>query len=333
MPLFPQEQKPTKSGPDASQRMFWTREGGTRRLVIGFLGLIVIWIGVDKIRDHYLLEHHWKALAADLTGLTVVGTLDARGDYDRNMFRVVQANKEFRVELTDFGWRSIFDPKNGPMFTEATGNAIKHARDVDGDTGSAMLEPYLRSGIAHLLGQTDWLGKVDENAPVVVEGSHPGAPVNKGNLGALIAKYSAAGGMEGGVKETQDGGGTGSTHEVEHGMTIPADTLARVCPIALTGPQFNSATLEEQQSTLVGGKTWILHLGLTAEGRSRFYQWSHNHINENLVFVLNHEVLAAGRVPAVLDVDDWGLGPLHDEEAARKLEAYVRGRSSPTPRR
>lgn len=327
MPLFPQEQDPSKSRPDAAQRMYWTREGGTRRLVIGFLALIVIWLGVGKIRDHFLLEQHWKALTADLSGLTVVGTLDARGDYERNMFRVVQANKEFRVELTDFGWRTIFDPKNGPMFTEEAGNAIKHACDLDGQTGYAMLEPYLDSGVAHRLGRADWTRKVDRMAPIVVEGSHPGASIAKGTLGEMIAKYSAGGELQGNGKEASDGGGSGTTHEVEHGMTIPADTLAKVCPIALTGLQFNSASLEEQPASLVGGRTWTLHLGLTPEGRSRFYQWSHDHVNENLVFVLNHEVLAAGRVPETLDVSDWALGPLHDEEAARKLEKYVRANS------
>ncbi|MCW3094917.1 MAG: hypothetical protein JWL77_535 [Chthonomonadaceae bacterium] len=325
MPLFPQEPSTAlNGGPDASQRMFWTREGGTRRLVFAFLGLILIWFLVDRVRDHFLLERQWKPLTADLSGLTVVGTLDSRGSYDRNMFRVVQANKEFRVELTDFGWRSIFDPKNGPMYSEQAGNAIKGAIDLDDLTGSAMLEPYLASGIAHLQGKPDWKSKVASNMPIVIEGAQPGHPVSKGTLGALISHYSQHGPDQQNAEVSE--GGSGTTHEVEHGMTIPGDTLAKVCPVVLTGAEFNGAYVEESPASLVGGRTWTLHLGLTPEGRSRFYQWSHDHINENLVFILNHEVLAAGRVSETLDVNEWGVGPLHDEGAIRKLEAYVRSR-------
>ena len=324
MPLFPQDEvSPRTDGPDASQRMFWTREGGTRRLVFAFLGLIVAGLIADKVRDHFLLEHRWKPLAADLAGLTVVGTLDARGAYDRNMFKVVQASKEFRVELTDFGWRTIFDPKNGSMFTDAAGNAIKAARDVDDLIGNAMLEPYLAAGVARIQGHTDWNLRLDKKTPILIEGSSAGTTVNKGTLGELIAKYSGTG-PDRQKSDTSDGQGSGTTREVEHGMTLPGETVARVCPIALTGSQFSSSDIVENPPSLVGGKTWTLHLGLTSEGRSRFYQWSHEHINENLVFVLNHEVVAAGRVPETLDVNEWQLGPLHDEVALRKLDSYVR---------
>ena len=326
MPLFSQEPATAlHGGPDAAQRMLWTREGGTRRLVLAFIGLILVWFVVDRVRDHFLLEQHWKPLAADAAGLTVVGTLDARGGYDRNMFRIVQASKEFRAELTNFGWRSIFDPKNGPMFTEQAGNAIRAAMDKDGQVGSAMLEPFLASGVAHMQGRPDWNRLVDANMPIVVEGTQPGTTVQKGTLGALIAAYSKGGDKEKTGSDSTEGG-SGTTQDVEHGMTIPADTLAKVCPIALTGAEFNSVRVDESPISLVGGRTWILHLGLTSEGRSRFYQWSHDHINENLIFILNHEVMAAGRVTDTLDVNEWGVGPLHDETTVRKLEAYVRSK-------
>jgi hypothetical protein len=325
MPLFPEDQPPSrKGGPDASQRMFWTREGGTRRLVLAFVGLLAAWFCFDKIQDHFLLARHWKPLSADLTGLSVVGTLDARGSYERNMFRVVQANKEFKVELTDFGWRTIFDPKNGSLFSGGTASAIKRACDLDDLTGYAMLEPFLISGVARLQGISDWRRKVVETIPITVQGTLPGTSVNKGTLGQLIAKYSDAGALDRQGVDTTEGGGSGTTHDVEHGMTLPAETVARVCPVVLTGALFNSVDLEEHPANLIGGKTWTLHLGLTSEGRSRFYQWSHDHVNENLVFVLNREVMAAGRVPETLDVSEWGVGPLHDEETVHRLEAYVR---------
>jgi hypothetical protein len=327
MPLFPQEPALSQmGGPDAAQRMFWTREGGTRRLISAFLALILVGVGVDRVRDHFLLQQKWKPLTADLSGLTVVGTLDARGGYDRNMFKVVQASKEFRVELTDFGWRSIFGPSDGPMFTEAAGNAIKRARDVDSLVGYAMLEPYLEAGIARFQGRPDWKRTVQASLPIVVQATPQTPPVNKGTLQALIDKYSQRGGGEKPDAEVSEGG-SGTSQEVEHGMTLPAETLARVCPVALTGANFTTVNVQENPANLIGGRTWTVHLGLTPEGRSRFYQWSHDHVNENLVFVLNHEVVAAGRVTETLDVNDWGLGPLHDEEAIHKIEAYIRSKA------
>lgn len=324
MPLFPQEEGPQSDKPDAAQRMFWTREGGTRRLVVGFVAVILIWFVFDRVRDHYLLAASWKPLTPDVSGLTVVGTLDARGNYDRNMFKVVQASKEFRVELTDFGWRSIFDSRNGAMFSEANASAIKRACDLDGQTGNAMLEPYLRAGVAQLMGRANWKDEVSPKLPIVVEGAKPGETVQKGTLGELIAQYSRGGSANKEEADNSDtGNATGATQDVEHGMAVPGDVLAHSCPIVLTGAQFNSAYLEEHPATLVGGKTWTLHLGLTSEGRSRFYQWSHDHANENLIFILNHEVLAAGRIAGTLDVNEWGIGPLHDEQSAKQLEAYV----------
>ncbi len=323
MPLFPQESVTNGSTmPDASQRMAWTREGGTRKIVLGFLGLMLLWYGYDKVQDHFLLQKSWKPLQRDSNGLTVVGTLDVRGSYDRNMFRIIQANKEYRVELTDFGWRSIFDPRNGPLFSDEAGNAIKHARDLDDLTGNAMLEPYLESGVSRLMGRSDWLTKVSKDKVILVE--EPGKPELKraGTLESLIKKYS--GGAEGQTDTSEKSeGGSGTTHEVEHGLMIPPDTAASVCPVVLTGREFNEVSVEEHAATLAGGKTWTLHLGLTPEGRSRYYQWSHDHVNENLVFVLNHELLAAGRVTETLDVNEVQIGPLHDEDAVKKLVAYV----------
>lgn len=324
MPLFPKDEETSQNGgPDAAQRMFWTREGGTRKLIIGFVGLALLWFVVDKIRDHFLLAQQWKPLAADVSGLSVVGALDMRGSYDRNMFRVVQASKEFRVELTDFGWRSIFDPKNGPLFTEQYGDAIKRARDTDDQLSNAMLEPYLRAGVARLMGKADWNRQIDPNMPILVAGNQPGQAIKKGTLQELIEQYSAKGDANKPGGNSSEGLGSQTSQDVEHGLTLNGDTVARVCPVVLTGPLFRSAELEEQPATMIGGRTWILHLGLTPEGRSRFYQWSHDHRNENLVFVLNHEVLAAGRVTGTLDVNEWGVGPLHDEGNAKKLEAYV----------
>src|SRR5206468_760364 len=97
-------------------------------------------------------------------------------------------------------------------------------------------------------------------------------------------------------------GGSQSGHDVEERLTIPGENLVRVCPVVLTGAQFTGASLERHPPNLLTGETFTVSLFLTPEGRSRFYQWSREHSNESLVFILKGRVLTAGRVPYTLDV-------------------------------
>ena len=78
-------------------------------------------------------------------------------------------------------------------------------------------------------------------------------------------------------------------------------------------------------ATMFDGETYTVTLDLSSEGRSRFFQWSNRHENENLVFVLQHRVVAAGRVKEQMDVNSWQIGPLHDKETAKALVDYVNG--------
>jgi hypothetical protein len=326
MGLFPKDHPLDETlRPNAPQRMAWTRELGTRKLILGFVAVLTVFFIVGKVQDHFLLQHPWKPLSPDRNGLTVVGTLDSRESYERNMFRIVQANKSSRAELTDFGWRTIFDQKNGELFSDRAGNAIQYARQIDDVVGYAMLEPYLKAGIAKAMGQSNWSSVVRRDYPIEIE--HPkgnGIETLNTTLGELLDRYSREGK---GAVETRENdtpeGGSGSGRDVEHGIAIPADTLIKTCPIVLTGAQFSEAWLEEHPPSVVGGRTYTVHLGLTPEGRSRFFQWSHDHVNESLVFVLKHEVQTAGRVKQTLDVSEWEIGPLRDGEAAKALVDYV----------
>jgi hypothetical protein len=327
MALFPKEQEasvPMAGG--APGRMAWTREQGTRKVLFGFLALLLVWFLYGKVSDHFLLQTQWPPLQPDPLGLTIVGTLDARGDYDRNMFKVVQANKSSRVELTDFGWRSIFKD-GGSLANDRTGEAIRQAISVDSDTGYAMLGPFLRAGVASLMGRPGAPDSLKESTVIPVHAREGGVETaQERTLGALIAKYSSD--ARGGAADMgEEGGiGSGSSQEVEHGLTIPGDVLIKACPIVLTGAHFTEAEVEEHPATIFQGKTFTVHLGLTPEGRSRFFQWSHDHINEDLVFVLRDQVIAAGRVTQILNINNWEIGPLRDAEAARLLASFVNGR-------
>lgn len=313
----------------APQRMAITRERGTRRLILTFVVLIAAWFLFGKINDQYLLRTKWSPLSPDVQGLTIVATLDRRGDYDRNMFRIVQANQTSRAELTDYGWQTIFTGRDGELFTDSVGETIQSAIQVDGATGYAMLEPFLRVGIARLQGKSNVSGLVNVNTPITVEErSGTQLTTKQVPLGQLLERFAEKGGPD--TPEKSSDGSSGGERAIERGLAIPGDTLARTCPVALTGKHFVRAELEEHPATLLQKKTYTVHLWLSPEGRSRFYQWSRDHNNESLAFVLKGSLATAARVEQTLDVNDWQIGPITDADSAKALVNFVNSQNQKT---
>ncbi len=307
----------------AKQRIQFTRERGTRRLLVGFLALVVVLFTASKLRDRQLLSQKWALLAPDVSGLTVVGTLDGRGSLDRNLFRILQANRTTRVELTDYGWKSIFAGGSGSLASQSTGDLIEGVLQIDNEVGYAMLEPFLRYGIARWMEKSDSDALVTSQTPVEVTHADGKTPPVKTTLGKLIQKYSSAKADKPEKDTDSTVGGSASGHEVEHGRTIPGETLAKSCPVVLTGANFTGADLEEQPASVLVDKMYRLRLHLNGEGRSRFYQWSRDHVEENLVFILAGQVQTAGKVKQALDVSEWEISNIRDADAAKALASWV----------
>lgn len=321
MALFPKEQDEVALS-SSLRRNGWTREQGTRKLLYVLGAIALIWFVGGKIRDHFLLSRHWEVLKPDPNGLTVVGTLNSRGSYDSNMFKIITANKSSHVELTDYGWKSIFDPSNGPMFSDENANTIEHVLQVDGVVGYLMLEPFLRAGVAKAMGSLQPFSLVKQDTPIDIP-AHNKKPGEKATLGELLERFGSEGGPDRTTGEDADAGGSLSGRQEDKGHTIPGENLINVCPVVLTTNQFSGASLEEHPASIYGGKWYTVHLNMTPEGRSRFFQWSHSHVNESLVFVLKNQVATAARVTQELDVDDWEIKPLQDEQAAKEITAFV----------
>ena len=153
-----------------------------------------------------------------------------------------------------------------------------------------------------------------------------GVAVTHTTLGALIDQYSKGGGdnaHEGG-EESSGGEGSASGRSVEQVVSLPATTVAKSLPVVLTDAQFNDAWLEEQPANLLTPQAWTVRLGLNAEGRSRFFQWSHNHVHESLVFVLKGTVVMASRMAQTLDVNELEVTNITDKEAAQSVVDYVK---------
>ncbi len=323
MPLFDTAEGEAPSG--YNQRSGIIRESGTRRILFGIIALTALSFVYAKINDAYLLKTRWKPLVADTSGLTIVGTLDSRADYDANMFQIVNTNKMTRVQLTEFGKKSIFPDmgNDGALFRSSVYDTISYARKVDSETAFAMLEPYLKIGVARAMKQTPPT-LTETTLITITRQTKEGQKEEQAELGKLIAKYDEDARAEKSSKDDEsEGFGSGTSQEVKDGLILPGITVARSCPVVLTAQHFTDASIEEQPESLLQNATYKIHLGLTSEGRSRFYQWSRDHAGENMVFVLNGDILLAGRVSQTLNVSDWTIGPVFDGEYAKRLADFV----------
>lgn len=314
MPLFSNEATPEFQ---AAERVVIMRERGTRRLLLVTILVIVSWFVIGKVQDYFLLQKQWEPLHYDEKALTVVGTLDGRGDYERNMFQVIQSNKSTRVELTDQGMGYCFS-KESPLFDDDKKSIIQGVIGVDGKMGFALLAPYLRAGIARFTQQPNANALVSLDMPIEVPGS-TGKPET---LQALLKSYSdKAKAKEHDVNE--EGVGSGVQSSVEHGLVIPGDILIRTCPVLLNTSCFTGGEVIVNPGSILNDTMYTVRLYLTPEGRSRFYRWSRDHQRENIVFVVNGEVKTAGRVTQVLDVNWWEISNIRDKETAEALVKIV----------
>jgi len=320
MALFPKDQGFDESSGSAPKRMRWIREQGTQKLLM-LVGVISLaWLCGAQIYDRWLLQAHWQPLAASPSGLTVVGTLNARESYDRNLFKIINANKSSRVVISEYGWKSLFDERNGPLFSDPVANAIRAALDVDDVVGDMMLTPYLRATVRKQMGDPGAFKEVREELPIVIPKHTKNGSEERTTLGDLIKRY--AGKADPGESSDTPGEGSASGREQEHLITVSSPVLLASCPILLTDGQVDGASMEEVRGSILTPVTYTVHLNLSAEGRSRFFQWSHDHVNENVVFVLNGEVVAAPRITQPLNVSDFAISNVQDLKGAKSLVAY-----------
>jgi hypothetical protein len=285
----------------------------------------------------YLLRQVWPPLPRNEEGLSVVSTLDRRGEYDRNLFRVVMSEGAARAELTDFGWNSIFGGRHGPLATDSVGNTIRGAITLDSDTGYSMLVPFLAAEIRTEMGEKNAYAEVTDKTAISTalpitdeEKKRKRIPRREKPLRELLAHFEE--GANG--PKSRDGGApaegkSGSEHNVEHGLAIPGEILVQTCPVVLDTRHFASGFVEEHPADILGGKTYSIWLDLTPEGRSRFYQWSRTHANEHLLLILNKEIVANGRIAMTMDVSKWEITNLKDGVAARKLVDFINSHHSP----
>lgn len=102
---------------------------------------------------------------------------------------------------------------------------------------------------------------------------------------------SDAGGDYGGDEERPEGGtNPAASRSANRGSIVPLEEMFARLPTVLTSRHFLSARVEQRPKDMFDRTYWVVHIELSDEGRSRYWQFSRVHDGEKLVFLLDGEV-------------------------------------------
>ena len=125
------------------------------------------------------------------------------------------------------------------------------------------------------------------------------------------------------MPELKDRGGAGpGAGRGEKGAMVPLEEIMRTCPVVLTGRHFASAHVQYTGSDMFDRKIFKLHLNLTEEGSSRYWQYSKGRDEQRLVFVLDGDIISCPRMKH-MKVTTLEIDPIWVESDAQKLAAFV----------
>ncbi len=111
------------------------------------------------------------------------------------------------------------------------------------------------------------------------------------------------------------------------GRLVPLEEVMRNSPVVLTGAHFTSAQVEERKDPFLERTYFVVHVGLTDEGRSRYWQFSREHEQERLVFVLSNEVITCPKM-VHMDVSSLTIDPIWVKVDAEKLAEAINKRGA-----
>lgn len=218
------------------------RERGTLKLLLGAVGLAVIWYAYSTIHRHMLNQVKWPPLQPVSNGLTVVGL----------------QNKDRP------GWKHKYEARESNHSWQ-----IRYREDEEADTSSE-----------------------DPDSP-----------------------------------EAKDRGGSnpGSVHGGNNGAVVEVETVLKTCPVILTNAHITGATIEEGFDSFLNKPYYKLIISLSEEGSSRYYQFSEDHEQERLAFILDNEVIACPRM-AHMYVDSLTINPIWIKADADRLADKINGK-------
>jgi len=109
------------------------------------------------------------------------------------------------------------------------------------------------------------------------------------------------------------------------GEVVPLEEILRTCPVVLRREHFRGATMEKAYEPFRDTNYYRVHVTLTDEGRSRYWQFSRNHDGERLVFIVNGEILTCPKM-SHMDTATLTIEPIWIEEDAQKLVRALGGK-------
>jgi preprotein translocase subunit SecD len=109
---------------------------------------------------------------------------------------------------------------------------------------------------------------------------------------------------------------------VSRGEIVPVETLMQECPAVLNGSHFVGARVEERYEPLFDRQYYAVHVTLSDEGRSRYWQHSRENDQQRLAFILNGEAITCPRIRH-MDVSHLTIDPIWVKADAEKLANFI----------
>lgn len=108
------------------------------------------------------------------------------------------------------------------------------------------------------------------------------------------------------------------------GKLVEVPELLATCPIVLTGRHFSGATMDSAYEPFRDTTYYRVHVQLTDEGRSRYWQFSRTHDEERLAFILDGAILTCPRM-SHMDTASLTIEPIWVKADAERLAKALSG--------
>jgi hypothetical protein len=107
------------------------------------------------------------------------------------------------------------------------------------------------------------------------------------------------------------------------GRIVTVEEIVANCPTVLTTRHFSGASLSVGYEPLIQKEYYKVDIGLTREGRSRYYQFATQHMGERLVFVIGNQAITCPVITQATNVGSFTISPVWTKADAEKLVEVV----------
>lgn len=106
------------------------------------------------------------------------------------------------------------------------------------------------------------------------------------------------------------------------GGIVTVDEIIEKSPVVLNGKCFSSAEIEEHYEPFRDVNYYSVHVALTGEGSSRYWQYSRDHEKESLVFVIDRQAITCPKMEH-MNTSSLTIEPIWVKADAQKLADVI----------